>query len=174
MTTSDRTGYCTCGCGWRIRHPTIRFSYGKTLFTSRESVIWITPSRYGTCYSMSGDWDDAEVLLGCMIFKTSREIYGHIDCNCFFVSCERLRRPELQGKMVVVGGDIIVAASYECRKFGVSVGTPLWRAREILGPKLICIKPDLHYYTQISRAFLSFLEEKSLFVEPFSIDEAFV
>lgn len=109
-----------------------------------------------------------------MILKTSRELYGHIDCNCFFVSCERLRRPELRDKMVVVAGDIVVAASYECRAYGVGVTTPIWKAREILGSRLICIQPDLRYYSQISGEFMSFLASKALFVEPFSIDEAFI
>lgn len=109
-----------------------------------------------------------------MIFKTSKEIYAHIDANCFFVSCERLRNPYLYGKFVVVGGDIIITASYECRKFGIKVGTPIWEAESILGDKLIKIPPDLRYYTEISQKFMEFLGEKALAVEPFSIDEAFL
>lgn len=109
-----------------------------------------------------------------MIFKTSKELYAHIDANCFFVSCERLRNPNLCGKFVVVGGDLIIAASYECRKFGIKVGTPIWEAESILGDRLIKIRPDLSYYTEISQKFMQFLTEKSLAVEPFSIDEAFV
>jgi len=109
-----------------------------------------------------------------MIFKTSKELYAHIDANCFFVSCERLRNPSLCGKFVVVAGDIIIAASYECRKFGIKVGTPIWEASSILGDRLIKIRPDLRYYTEISARFMEFLAEKSLAVEPFSIDEAFV
>lgn len=109
-----------------------------------------------------------------MILKASHELYAHIDCNCFFVSCERLRRPELRGRMVAVAGDIIVSASYECRTYGVGVTTPIWKAREILGPDLVCVRPDLAYYSKISREFLEFLGTKGLSVEPFSIDEAFV
>lgn len=109
-----------------------------------------------------------------MILRTSRDIYAHIDCNCFFVSCECLRRPELKGKYVVVGGDLIIAASYPCRKIGIGVGTPIWQAQSLLGDKLIQVRPDLAYYTQISRQFLAFLELHTLEVEVFSIDEAFV
>ena len=109
-----------------------------------------------------------------MIFKTSKELYAHIDANCFFVSCERLRNPALCGKFVVVAGDIIIAASYECRKYQIKVGTPIWEAEQILGNRLMRIRPDLRYYTEISQKFMDFLSEKSLATEPFSIDEAFV
>lgn len=67
-----------------------------------------------------------------MIFKTSKELYAHVDANCFFVSCERLRNPSLCGKFVVVAGDIIISASYECRKYGIGVGTPIWEAEQRL------------------------------------------
>ncbi len=109
-----------------------------------------------------------------MIFKTSKEIYAHIDANCFFVSCERIRNPSLCGKFVVVAGDIVIAASYECRKFQIKVGTPIWEAEQILGKRLIKIRPDLRYYAEISGKFMDFLASKSLAIEPFSIDEAFI
>jgi nucleotidyltransferase/DNA polymerase involved in DNA repair len=109
-----------------------------------------------------------------MIFKTSKELYAHIDANCFFVSCERVRNPGLSGKFVVVAGDIVIAASYECRKFQIKVGTPIWEAEQILGKRLIKIRPDLRYYTEISQKFMAFLATKTLSIEPFSIDEAFV
>ena len=70
-----------------------------------------------------------------MLFKTSTHIYAHIDCNAFFASCEVLRNPALRGKMVLVGGDIIVAASYEAKRVGIKTGMRSWEARRITGDK---------------------------------------
>jgi DNA polymerase IV len=50
-----------------------------------------------------------------MRFKTSQKIYIHVDCDCFFASCEVLRNPELKGKKVCVGGEIIIACTYEAK-----------------------------------------------------------
>lgn len=109
-----------------------------------------------------------------MILRTSMKLYAHVDCNCFFVSCEVLRNPALRGKCVVVGGDIIIAASYEARKYGVNVGTPLWEAQQLLAGRLIICKPDMGYYRSISDQFMDLLAARSMSVEPFSIDEAFL
>jgi DNA polymerase-4 len=56
-------------------------------------------------------------------------LIAHIDMNSFFVSCERLVEPALNGKPVVVGGrkgerGVVASASYEVRKYGVKSGTP--------------------------------------------------
>ena len=110
-----------------------------------------------------------------MKFKTSNKIYAHIDCDSFFASCEILRDPKLEGKYICVWGEIIVAATYNAKKLGVKVGTPIWEAKKILRYK------DSHFfwvhmslYSEVSKKLMQYLREHTLDVRIFSIDEAFV
>ena len=109
-----------------------------------------------------------------MRFHTSDRIYAHIDCNAFFASCEVIRNPSFRGKKLMVGGDIIVAASYEAKRVGIRTGMKSWEARRIAGPDGIFVKQDLSFYSKISAQLFSFLRERFSSVRPFSIDEAFV
>ena len=109
-----------------------------------------------------------------MKFISSDRVYGHIDCNSFFASCEVYRNPELKGKCVCVWWEIIVAASYEAKRYWIKTGTPVWEARRILGEKFILIHPDLSFYKIISKRFTNFLKDYSNSIQVFSIDEAFV
>jgi DNA polymerase-4 len=62
----------------------------------------------------------------------------HIDFDAFFASVEQLRNPRLQGRPVAVGSGVIASCSYEARRFGLSAGMPLRRARRLC-PDLIAI-----------------------------------
>ena len=109
-----------------------------------------------------------------MKFNASKKVYAHIDCNSFFASCEVLRNPWLKGKCVCVWGEIIVAASYEAKRFGIKTWTPIWEAKRILWQKGVFLYPDLQFYKKISKRFTDFLSLYSPDIEIFSIDEAFV
>ena len=108
-----------------------------------------------------------------MIFHTSARIFAHIDCNSFYASCEVLRDPSLKGKYVAVGDQIIIAASYECKKLGIKVGTPIWEAQRMLGKRLIMKLPDHAWYRQVSNRLMEYLTAKLGKIEVFSIDELF-
>ncbi|MDA9129422.1 hypothetical protein N9J72_03025 [Candidatus Gracilibacteria bacterium] len=109
-----------------------------------------------------------------MIFKISRKIYAHIDCDSFFAACEIYRNPALKKKYVCVGRDVTIACCYNAKSKGIKVGTPFWEVKRMLGNKAICLEPDMGLYGRISQRFMNFLREETHEVQVFSIDEAFV
>nr|MDD3720507.1 DNA polymerase IV [Candidatus Gracilibacteria bacterium] len=108
-----------------------------------------------------------------MLFKKSNKLFVHIDCDSFFAACEVFRNPELKGKKVCVGGEIIIASTYEAKALGVKTGTPIWEAKKILGNSGVFLGLDHEFYSLISSKLMSYLQENMLSVEQFSIDEAF-
>lgn len=102
-----------------------------------------------------------------------------IDMNAFFASVHQALDPSLQGKPVVVCGDpekrhgIILASSYEAKKYGLKTGMAVWEAKNLL-PHGIYVKPNYNQYTNFSIRILNIMRDFSPLVEPFSIDEAFV
>lgn len=100
---------------------------------------------------------------------------GHIDADCFYVSCERVRHPHLTGAPVGVLGNhgaCIIAKSYEMKATGVSTGMPIWHAKDIC-PNGIYVKRDFNWYETLSRMLLGIVKEASPVVEYYSIDEMF-
>ncbi|NQU44811.1 DNA polymerase IV, partial [bacterium] len=108
----------------------------------------------------------------------SREIL-HLDMDTFFVSVERLLRPELRGKPVVVGSDnplgrgVVAAASYEARAFGVHSAMPLRQAYRLC-PSAIFVAGTPGVYGEASRAIRGICEEAAPLVEMGSLDEAYL
>lgn len=99
-----------------------------------------------------------------------------IDCDSFFVSCERKLNPELKGLPVsVVSGErgCIISRSREAKMLGVPMGIPLFQAVEKY-PECIYISANHYNYTKISKQVMAILKEVSPNVEVYSIDEAFV
>ena len=99
-----------------------------------------------------------------------------IDCDSFFVSCERKLNPELNGLPVcVVSGDrgCVIARSREAKQMGIPMGQPLFMASEQF-PDGIYINANHYNYSTISSEVMSLLKEFSPYVEVYSIDEAFV
>lgn len=104
------------------------------------------------------------------------KIFGHIDADCFYVSCERVRDPRLCGKPVAVLGNqgaCVIARSYEIRTFGVTVGMPVWEAKKLC-PEAVFIKRDFQWYALLSGAMQDVLGKFSNVIEYYSIDESFV
>lgn len=100
----------------------------------------------------------------------------HIDMDAFYASVEQREDPELQGRPVAVGGSkrgVVMAASYEARKFGVKSAMPSGLARRLC-PELIFVKPHFEIYTEVSRQVREIFRTYTDLVEPVSIDEAYL
>ena len=102
----------------------------------------------------------------------------HIDLDAFFVSVEQVLNPELKGKPVVVGGrpdrrGVVASASYEARAFGLHAGMPLATAR-YLCPQATFIEGSFPRYREASHRFMTILADFSPYLEPVSLDEAYL
>jgi DNA polymerase-4 len=104
-------------------------------------------------------------------------LIAHVDMDAFYVSVELQRRPELNGKPVVVAGSgpraVVTTASYEARKFGVYSATPAERARRLC-PQAVFIPPDFEHYRARSREVMAVLHDHVERVEVVGLDEAYL
>jgi DNA polymerase IV (DinB-like DNA polymerase) len=123
-------------------------------------------------------------------------IVCHVDVDCFYASCERLREPELRGEPVVVGmgyesGEphgAVATASYEARAYGVESAQPISQALELLPRKAVAredpaldpadagyYRPvDLDYYREVAGDIKAILHECADRVREVSVDEAYL
>jgi DNA polymerase-4 len=104
----------------------------------------------------------------------------HVDLDQFVAAVEMLRRPELSGKPVVVGGDgdpakrgVVSTASYEAREFGVHSGMPLRTAAKRC-PDCVFLPVDADHYNTVSAEVMAVLRDTGCPVEVLGWDEAFV
>lgn len=100
----------------------------------------------------------------------------HVDMDAFFASVELIDRPELHGRPVIVGGggrSVVLSATYEARRDGVHSAMPMSRARRLC-PSAVIIPPDHRRYTEVSRGVMEIFRSITPFVEPLSLDEAFL
>ncbi len=98
----------------------------------------------------------------------------HLDMDAFYVSVELLKRPELRGQAVIIGGKsprgVVSTCSYAARKFGVHSGMPSVRAMRIC-PDAVWLNCDFPAYNHYSEKVFSIMRRYSPEVFPLSIDE---
>jgi DNA polymerase-4 len=97
----------------------------------------------------------------------------HADLDSFYASVEQRDDPALLGKPVAVGGGVVLAASYEAKRFGVRTAMTGREARRLC-PGLIVVPGRFEAYTEASRDVFDVFDDTSPIVEGISIDEAFL
>ena len=101
----------------------------------------------------------------------------HVDMDAFFASIEQLDYPEYKGHPVIVGGlssrGVVATCSYEARKFGVHSAMPISRAKKLC-PDGIYVYPRMDRYKEVSEQIFSIMKEFTPYIEPLSVDEAFL
>lgn len=104
--------------------------------------------------------------------------YALVDCNNFFVSCERAFQPELEGKPVVVlsnNDGCVVARSNESKAMGIKMGTPFFKIRDkVESGNLIVRSSNYSLYGDLSSRVMSILASAVPKIEIYSIDEAYL
>lgn len=97
----------------------------------------------------------------------------HADLDAFYASVEQRDAPELRGRPVIVGGGVVLAASYEAKARGVRTAMGGRQARELC-PDAIVVPPRMEAYSAASRAVFDIFRDTTPLVEGISIDEAFL
>ncbi|MDH4103941.1 MAG: DNA polymerase IV [Thermoleophilia bacterium] len=97
----------------------------------------------------------------------------HADLDAFFASVEQRDDPRLRGRPVIVGGGVVLAASYEAKAYGVRTAMGGARARRLC-PDAIVVPPRMGAYSEASKAVFQVFDDTTPLVEGLSIDEAFL
>ncbi len=97
----------------------------------------------------------------------------HADLDAFYASVEQRDDPALRGRPVLVGGGVVLAASYEAKRRGVRTPMGISRARALC-PDAIVVPPRMKAYTTASKAVFEIFRDTTPLVEGISIDEAFL
>lgn len=107
------------------------------------------------------------------MFAMAEPTILHADVDAFFASVEQRDDPRLRGRPVVVGGGVVLAASYEAKAYGIRTAMGGATARRLC-PHVVVVQPRMSAYTEASRAMFRVFEDTSPAVEGLSIDEAFL
>jgi DNA polymerase-4 len=97
----------------------------------------------------------------------------HADADSFFASVEQRDDPSLRGRPVIVGGGVVLAASYEAKACGVETAMIGSQARRLC-PGAVFVPPRMDAYSEASKAMYRVFEDATPLVEGLSIDEAFL
>jgi DNA polymerase-4 len=107
------------------------------------------------------------------VFVAGQATILHADVDAFYASVEQRDDPGLRGRPVIVGGGVVLAASYEAQAYGVRTAMGGSRARRLC-PQAIVVSPRMSAYSEASKALFEVFETTTPLVEGLSIDEAFL
>jgi len=107
------------------------------------------------------------------MFVPPRAEILHADLDAFYAAVEQRDDPRLRGRPVIVGGGVVLAASYEAKAFGIRTAMSGRQARRLC-PRAIVVPPRMAAYSDASKAVYRIFEDTSPLVEGISIDEAFL
>lgn len=97
----------------------------------------------------------------------------HADLDSFYASVEQRDDPTLRGRPVIVGGGVVLAASYEAKAYGVKTAMGGRQALQLC-PGAAVVPPRMSAYSQASAAVFEVFRDTTPLVEPLSVDEAFL
>jgi DNA polymerase-4 len=97
----------------------------------------------------------------------------HADADSFYASVEQRDDPSLRGRPVIVGGGVVLAASYEAKAFGIRTPMGETQARRLC-PDAVVVRPRMEAYSAASDAMFDVFHDTTPLVEGLSIDEAFL
>ena len=97
----------------------------------------------------------------------------HADLDAFYASVEQRDDPRLRGRPVIVGGGVVLACSYEAKRRGVRSAMNGGQAR-MLCPEAVVVEPRMEAYAEASDAVFERFRDVTPFIEPISVDEAFL
>jgi DNA polymerase IV len=97
----------------------------------------------------------------------------HADVDSFYASVEQRDDPRLRGRPVIVGGGVVLAASYEAKAYGIRTPMGETLARHLC-PHAVVVRPRMDAYSYASKALFEVFDDTTPFVEGISIDEAFL
>ena len=107
------------------------------------------------------------------MFVSEEATILHADVDAFYASVEQRDDPRLRGRPVIVGGGVVLAASYEAKACGVRTAMTGSQARRLC-PHAVVVSPRMSAYAEASKAMYRVFEDASPLVEGLSIDEAFL
>jgi DNA polymerase-4 len=107
------------------------------------------------------------------MFVSGQATILHADLDSFYASVEQRDNPRLRGRPVIVGGGVVLAASYEAKAFGVRGAMGGGQARRLC-PWAIVVEPRMSAYSEASKAVFEVFHDTTPLVEGLSIDEAFL
>jgi len=97
----------------------------------------------------------------------------HADLDCFYAAVEQRDQPRLRGRPVIVGGGVVLTASYEARAHGVRTAMPVGEARSLC-PSAVVVPARMKAYSEASRRVFEIFRDTTPLVEGLSVDEAFL